>query len=728
MEPGKGPDENLPFLIPLGPEGEQSPESSGGYTPVPVRPGPGAVPPPPLPLPPLEARAPEPRPPSQRPALSPDEPLVFLDPFGSPKTQPPPVHVKGAEQPPLPDPAGLVSPFSVTPASPLSFAPPPVPEAPPSSPPPAPLADFFLGKQQPEDKPFQPPALGEPKGPAPAPFQPPKLDGPVAAARKLASPEPLPGANQGAFHPPSGESALGTFNLGGLTPPPAPFKAPLEEPKAPAPFGAPPPVPGVPSLAAPPSRPPPAPVLKQPNPSAKPPGPVSRDAAIRPPHTAPPIRLPGSQPAPPKPLTGVLFDPGAPSKPAAASPAASSAPLRLQDLFEISARLPVATGKMLERCRAAPVPGVGPLLAHALAWALGSFVIRTALEIGQPSSIGAVTPSRLGVAVVFGLIGATIGIFISGGLAHGLGRLSGGTGTYARGLQVASLLAPLSTLTALMSPVDFLWWVPGALGAYLVSRTIAGLYSAPIVQVSVVVGTITLMGIAAQYKARQFAERWRQGAAPAEAVSAAVQAAKAAGGLTNEQAAVLEQLQTQGQMGTQGNADPQAAAAAMESGLQMLQQATEEAAAAVQGPQAGNANSAAGAPLGQAETAQAAQSLMPLLGTMQQGRKLTPEQVRQLKVQGGAALERAEAALNDPKLTEGMSPGERRQFQQLQKATQAIFRAGKGGAAPSAAETQQLMREMQKMMQTYQEGNPPAGEPQQPRKRRRRSQRPPPEE
>ncbi|MBI4347075.1 MAG: hypothetical protein HY553_09490 [Elusimicrobia bacterium] len=682
MDAGKPPgDDPLPFLIPLGPEDDGAAASSGLYTPAPVRNADPAKPP----------REDETRPPvvpPSRPRAGAAEPLVILDPLGQPATQPPPFLAQ--KQAPAPQPGGFEA--------------------------------SFLGAPPVEEKPFEPPPAEPAAAPASASFEAPKLDKPVNTAPGVAIPNLDLQKSGGAFQPPSSGPAPGTFQFGG-PPPPTPFAAPG--------FGA-PPEPKLPLTA-----PPVGPILKPP---------PDRNAALRPPHTAPPIRLPGDAVPPAKPLLGMPSRanaglPPAPPVPlpaSAAPPAAFAAggreipfavaPSAVPDtrigfvsFMELAGLLPFTTQKVLARFREQGPPPTWLLLAHALLWVFAMFVIHAGLGLGKTSSIvGQILASKLAGAAAIGLGLAAVLTFASAGLIHVVARLSGGNGEFKRGLLIASLIAPMLAVWAALSPVETLWWLPWLLTTYLMGRCIAGLYAAPVLQVGIVVGALALFGGIAQYAARRALGALQQAAdtvAPLTAAAAAVgstpglPSAGPGGVMTAEQAAVLEQLQQAAGEAAQG--DP----STLPSGLDMLGQDGTGSP----GGRPGGAQSAAGAPVGQAPQPGAMAPLL-LQGLSALGNQPpTPEQRQRLGAASQEAVRRAQQVLDDPKMLEGLTPQQRAQLQQARGSIQSLMRAAQTGQKPSAADTQQLMQSVQQMMQEASQQMQQAQEqPPQPQSRRRR--------
>ncbi|MBI5201833.1 MAG: YIP1 family protein [Elusimicrobia bacterium] len=513
-----------------------------------------------------------------------------------------------------------------------------------------------------------------------APFEAPSLDAPVKATLPAVKSMSMP-STTAAFQAPAEGPAAGTFQFGG-PPAPAPFTPKIED-KLP--------------LTSPP---PPVP--------AAPPKPVDRNAALRQPHTAPPIRLPGNAapkatPIPGLPAAAPVAAPVVPPKAAAAAvPVEPFGSLGFVQLAEQAGLFVLSTKTVLERFKSSPQPPVWLLLAHGLAWAAASMVIRAGLGYGKASALlGTIVAPKLGTAFAIGLVVASIGLMIGAAIVHGLGKLSGGAAPFGRALLTISLLAPLSALSAALSPIEALWWAPFVLSMWLIGRAIVSFYAAPVWQAGIVVGGAALFGGVLQYAGHRAAMNIRQAAEAVAPLSAAAAAASGTtpglaasgpgGALTAEQAAVLEQLKSAGAIPPPGGTQP--------SGLEMLN---------------GAASAGEGTPPGE-ERAVLPPFLMPMTPAL--GRQPTPEEIQQLKGAGAQAIQRATAVLDDPKMTDGMSEQQKEQFRQARGSLDAMMKAAQTGQKPSAAQTQQLMQSLQQMMQSA------TVAPQQqasPRKRRRR--------
>ncbi|MCX5789479.1 MAG: Yip1 family protein [Elusimicrobia bacterium] len=378
------------------------------------------------------------------------------------------------------------------------------------------------------------------------------------------------------------------------------------------------------------------------------------------------------------------------------------------ELVECAARLPITPHAILERCRQGEPPPTKILLGHALAWTVVSFVIRTGLAVGGVTpALGTLTIGRLVLAAVGGLVLTAVGLFVSAALVHGIAFVSGGTGRYPRALQIVSLLAPVGTFAAALSPVRTLWWAPSTLGAYLLARCIAGLYAAPIMQAGIVIAALGVVGLFGQYQL----ERVRDAVQPLEAAAtmsaAASQAMRTASqNMTPEQAAVLRQIQAAG------------AAAAGNPGLPGTPGASSalfQRPAAGQGgglPQPPAGFSAAGPPTS-AGVPPGLENFMPMMPPV--GSKPTPEQQAAIRQAAGAAMQKMQDTLDDPRMTQGMTPAQKRQFDSLKKATAPMMRVNNGGPAPTAAERRQLSDQLQRALRSaMQQGQGKSAPPPQP--------------
>ncbi|MBI4425790.1 MAG: YIP1 family protein, partial [Elusimicrobia bacterium] len=378
---------------------------------------------------------------------------------------------------------------------------------------------------------------------------------------------------------------------------------------------------------------------------------------------------------------------------------AGAAPWSFMALAEAALRLPFALEDVVRRCERAAPPPLGLALAHALAWASASLAIRTGFSAGGfAPPLGGLGSASLTVGAGLALAGVALLSFLGAGVIHGIGRVSGGSGPFLRGFQILSLLSIFMPLGAALQAAPGLWWLPGAASAYLMARLVARLYRAPIAQVSLIVGGLALLGTAGQFQARRLSARWKAAAgAAAQAQAAAEASAQAAPGQAVPGAPLPESLQqlqqansqllrdVNGMMPLSGDLSPDQKA--------VLQELRSRHGAAA--PAAGASGAATGVPFDAAKEPAGALSALGALPAASDPSRMTPQQQAALRASAEAMLQQVRAALDDPRTTEGMSPQELARYKRLRKAARGFFTTGEGGPRPSAAETRELLQQLE---------------------------------
>lgn len=117
------------------------------------------------------------------------------------------------------------------------------------------------------------------------------------------------------------------------------------------------------------------------------------------------------------------------------------------------------------------VGGLGAPVVFALVMGLVSGVISALYALAGLGAMagGAAGPLAGASAVITSPISAVIGCFVGGAIAHVASMIAGGKGTYEQSVRVAGYAGAIMPLSALLSFVPFLRYLPALYGLYLVA-------------------------------------------------------------------------------------------------------------------------------------------------------------------------------------------------------------------------------------------------------------------
>lgn len=171
----------------------------------------------------------------------------------------------------------------------------------------------------------------------------------------------------------------------------------------------------------------------------------------------------------------------------AAPPAVNGPAPNLMELMEATLAAPFSARSTFAAAGKRDCPDVGLLLQNSAAWAaMGGGALGVMAMMGVP---GLSFIALGGAAAVFTLACVGLG-FAGAGFLHALAMISGGSGSFDRSYQVASMsscVLPLAAVCAL-APVPGLWLLPTAVAAYLAISGVQGLHGAPDGQSWLVIG------------------------------------------------------------------------------------------------------------------------------------------------------------------------------------------------------------------------------------------------
>lgn len=332
-----------------------------------------------------------------------------------------------------------------------------------------------------------------------------------------------------------------------------------------------------------------------------------------------------------------------PDSPKASQPEKPKEPLPvapgLGELFELALTALVNAPGVFLRLSARPAPGPGSSFLLALACGASFFalnLIRVALS--HPAELQAVAPWKVG-AVFAAALGTWAGLYLLvSSFVFGLGRALGAAGDFSRALLVAAIVLATAPLQALCSWFPAAWVLPAVLAAWIMACGLISQFAANAWAARGVCAVLAGGALALQYGAGLLVEKYAE---TARLAAAAASAAPSADQLVDLQKQ-MQQMQTIAVESTPASANPDSAqsdsAQPNRSSLDLLS-----------GP------------------SDATQGASPLPLTEKQ-------QLAQMSASGDAMnasvigmLDSIGPMLNNPAITQGMTPPQKKDYAELQK-------------------------------------------------------------
>lgn len=307
-------------------------------------------------------------------------------------------------------------------------------------------------------------------------------------------------------------------------------------------------------------------------------------------------------------------------------------PPSLGELLELSLTALVNAPGVFARLEARPAPGPGAIFAAALFWGVLFFALNLVrLALPNPALLQSYPGWQIGVVGLLGL-GAWASLYLlASSLLYGLGRGLGSAGDFDRALLVAAVALAAAPVQALAPLLPGAWVAPAILAAWIAACGLSALFKASPWPARGVCAALAAVVLAVQHGAGLMADKYA-----AAARLAAVAAQEAPG------AEQLEDLQRQ------------------------MLQAQAIAAGAAAGTAAG-------------DSPQASRSSLDLLRgpAGEEAPAAAPSQAQQLaqmSAQGDALnksiagmLDSIAPMLNNPAITQNMSPQQKADYAELKK-------------------------------------------------------------
>ena len=322
----------------------------------------------------------------------------------------------------------------------------------------------------------------------------------------------------------------------------------------------------------------------------------------------------------------------------------------LARMLEDTVTAPLRPGAVFSALEGRPAPPYGVMIPNLLVFCALSYAagfIRAGLV--TPELLNA-SPALTAIATLAALVLAVPLSFLAAGVLHAFMLLSGGEGDFQRSYQASSLMSLVLALQSLLNWFDWVWALPTALAVYLAALAARSLHRAPAARAAVVFSLVGLCAVGGQWWLRRQMARLAQ-------TAKAVQAAAAAAGDLGLQLQQAQQMLPALEQGAAGSTQPQdqsqaawgtdlssASLPAVISGLQLL------------------------VPPGSGQSQNDNISGGPALGGQTDAARLQSQaqaQAQHLQQATAGMLAPIMGMLNNPALTQGLSPEQAKQMKAL---------------------------------------------------------------